>query len=183
MVVSYRRVVGLSLLLVPFLGETFVCAEPLKIQQRMVKPNLDNGKVLTFGSHGKGPFYSGKKSPGLTDFVPGHPEENNLFDIFCSAEDNDWLRPGQKSSTPAPQRLQVLGSILAMPAPSRYQLRPCSSPASSSPDAEQYLFVGLPSAPQNLGPKPTLDLGSWVKIPLLWNLNAREKNEGFLREL
>ena len=34
MVVSYRRMLSQLLLLVPFLGETFVCAEPLKIHMR-----------------------------------------------------------------------------------------------------------------------------------------------------
>jgi hypothetical protein len=46
-----------------------------------------------------------------------------------------------------------------------------------------YKKLGLPSAPQNLSPKPTSYQGQWVKIPLLRNLNASEKNERILREL
>jgi hypothetical protein len=119
----YRWIVGCTLL-VGFLGGTFVYAKSTEVQQQIPKRNRDNMTVLTIGSHGVGPFYSGKKSHGLTGFVPD-PAENNLFDIFCSAVDTEWFRPGQNSSTPALQRLRGLGSKPAMPHAASDQLRPC----------------------------------------------------------
>jgi hypothetical protein len=119
MLESYRWIVGCTLL-VGFLGGTFAYAKSTEVQQQIAKRNRDNMTVLTIGSHGVGPFYSGKKSYG----PPGHAE-SNLFDIFCSAVDIEWLRPGQNSSTPALQRLRGLGSKAAMPTRRRYQLRPC----------------------------------------------------------
>lgn len=119
MLESYRWIVGCTLI-VGFLGGTFVYAKSTEAQQQISKRNRDNTMVLTIGSHGVGPFYSVGKSYGLTD-----PAENDLFDIFCSAVDTEWLRPGQNSSTPALQRLRGLGSKRAMPTRRRYQLRPC----------------------------------------------------------
>jgi len=121
----YRWIVGCTLL-VGFLGGTFVFAKSTEVQQQILKRNRDNMTVLTIGSHGVGPFYLGKKSDGLTD-----PVENNLFDIFCSAVDTEWLRPGQNSFTPVLHSLRGLASKPAMPTRRRYQLRPCWSFASS----------------------------------------------------
>jgi hypothetical protein len=123
MLMPYRWIIGLSLLFA-LLGGTFVSAEPLKIQQRISKSNRDNMTLLTIGSQGLRPFYFGRKRHGLTDFVPGQTE-NSLFDIFCGVDDNEWLRPGQISTTPTPQRLPRLGSELPTPTRSRHQLRPC----------------------------------------------------------
>jgi hypothetical protein len=120
MAASYRWIVGRTLL-VAFLAGTFASAKSTEVQQ-IPKRNRDNMTVLTVGSHGVGPFHSGKKSYGLTDFVPA---ENKLFDIFCSAVDTEWLRPSQSSSSPALQRLRGLASKPAMPTRRRYQLRPC----------------------------------------------------------
>jgi hypothetical protein len=123
MLVSYRWIIGCTLL-VGFLGGASVYAQPTGAQQQIPKRNRDNMTVLTIGSHGVGPFYSGKKNDGLMGFVPD-PAEKNLFDIFCSAADTEWLRPGQNGSMPALQRLQGLGSKPPVPARHRYQLRPC----------------------------------------------------------
>lgn len=119
MLESYRWIVGCTLL-VGFLGGTFVYAKSTEVQQQIPKRNRDNMTVLTIGSHGEGPLYSGKRSYGLTG-----PLENKLFDIFCSAVDTEWLRPGQNSSTPTLQRLRDLSSKPTMPTRRRYQLRPC----------------------------------------------------------
>ena len=116
---SYRWIVVCTLL-VGFWGGTVVYAKSTEVQQQIPKRNRDNMTVLTIGSHGVRPFYSGKKSYGFTD-----PAENNLFDIFCSGVDSEWLRPGQNSSTLVFQRLRGLGSKPAMPTRRRYQLRPC----------------------------------------------------------
>lgn len=121
MLVSYRRMFGFTLL-VGFLGGTFVYAEPLKIQQRISDHHRDNMTVLTIGWHGAGPFYSGKKSHGLTDFLPDDPAENSIFDIFCSSGDSEWFRPGQNSS---PQQLRGSGPKPPMQTQRRHQLRPC----------------------------------------------------------
>jgi hypothetical protein len=119
MLESYRWIVACTLT-VGFLGGTFVCAKSTEVQQQIPKRNRDNMRVLTIGLHGVGPFYSGEKSYGFAD-----PAENNLFDIFCSSVDTEWLRPAQNSSTPALQRLPGLGSKPAMPTRRRYQLRAC----------------------------------------------------------
>jgi len=116
---SYRWIVGCTLL-IGFLGGTFVYGKSTEVQQQIPKHGRDNMTMLTIGSRGVGPFYSEKKSYGLTDRV-----EDNLFDIFCSTVDTEWLRPGQNSSTPVLQRLRGPGSKPAMPTPRRYQLRPC----------------------------------------------------------
>jgi hypothetical protein len=116
---EYRWIVGCTLL-VGFLGGTFVYAMSTEVQQQIPKRNHDSMTVLLIGSHGVGQFYSGKKSYELTD-----PAENNLFDIFCSCVDTEWLRPGQNSSTPALQRLRGLGSKPTMPTRRRHRLRPC----------------------------------------------------------
>jgi hypothetical protein len=123
MLASYRGIAGCTLL-VGFLGGTFVCAKSTEVQEQIPKRNRDNMTVLTIGSHGVGPFYSGKKSDGLMGFVPD-PAEKNLFDVFCSATDTEWLRPGQNGSTPALQRLRGRGSSPPVPTQRRYQLRPC----------------------------------------------------------
>jgi hypothetical protein len=120
MLASYRWVVGCTLL-VGFLGGASVYAKSTEAQKQIRKRNRDNMTVLTIGSHGVGPFYSREKSHGLTGFVT-YPAEKNLFDIFCSAADTEWLRPGQNGSMPA---LQGLGSKPPMPTRHRYQLRPC----------------------------------------------------------
>jgi hypothetical protein len=116
---SSRWIVGRTLLVCGLAG-TFVYAKSTEAQQQAPKRSRDNITVLTLGSHGVGPFYSGEKSYGF----PGHAE-NRLFDIFCSAVDTEWFRPGQNSSAPALQRLRGPGSKPAMPAGRRYQLRPC----------------------------------------------------------
>ena len=119
MLKSYRWIVGCTLV-VGFLGGTFVYAKSAELQQQVSKRNRDNTTALTFGSHVVGPFYAGKRSYGLADRA-----ENNLFDIFCSAVDTEWLRPDQNSSTPALQRLRGLGPKRALTTRRRYQLRPC----------------------------------------------------------
>jgi hypothetical protein len=100
-----------------------VCANATEVQQQIPKRN-GSMTVLTIGSHGVGPFYSGKKSDGLMGFVPD-PAQKNLFDVFCSATDTEWFRPGQNGSTLAPQRLRGPASKPSMPTRRRYQLRPC----------------------------------------------------------
>jgi hypothetical protein len=119
MLESYRWIVGCTLL-IGFLGGTFGYAKSTEVQQQIPRRNRDNMTVLTIGSHGVEPFYSEKRSYRLTG-----PLENKLFDIFCSAVDTEWLRPGQNSSTPALQRLRGLGSKPTMPTRRRYQMRPC----------------------------------------------------------
>ena len=119
MLASYRWIVS-GTLLVGCLAGTVVYAKSTEVRQQIPKRSRDNITVLALGSNGVGPFYSGEKSYGF----PGHAE-NRLFDIFCSAVDAEWFRPGQDTSTPALQRLRGLGSKLAMPARRRYQLRPC----------------------------------------------------------
>jgi hypothetical protein len=123
MLASYRWIFGCTLL-VGFLGGTLVYAKSTEVQQQIPKRNRDNMTVLTIGSHGVGPFYSGKKNDGLMGFVPD-PAEKNLFDVFCSAVDTEWFRPGQNRSMPALQRLRGLGSKPPMPTRRHYQLRPC----------------------------------------------------------
>jgi hypothetical protein len=113
---SNRWIVGCTLLL-SLLGGTFVYAKSTEAQQQIPKRNRDNMTVQTIGSHGVGPFYSGKESFGLTD--------PDLFDTFCSAVDTEWLRPGQNSSAPALQRLRGQGSKPAIPTRRRHQLFPC----------------------------------------------------------
>jgi hypothetical protein len=122
MLASYRWIVCCSLL-VGFLGGTIVFAKSIEVEQQIPQRNRDNMTVLTLGLNGVGPFYSGKKNHGLTDLVPD--PENGVFDIFCSAFDTEWLRPGQNSFTPAAQRLRESGSKPEMPTRRRYQLRPC----------------------------------------------------------
>src|SRR4029077_5722338 len=122
MLASHRWIVGCTLLVV-FLGSRLVCAKSTEAQQIPI-PKRDNRMVQTSGAHRVEPFYYGKKSHGLTDFVP-NPAENNLFDIFCSAVDTNWFRPGQSISTPTLQRFRGVSSIPAMPTRRRDQLRPC----------------------------------------------------------
>jgi hypothetical protein len=123
MLASYRWIVSCTLLF-GFLGGTSLCAKSTDAQQEIPKRNRDNITSLTTGSHGLGPVYSGKTSYGLADFALDL-EEHSLFDIFCSAVDTDWLRPGENSSTSTLQRLGGLGSKPAMRTRRRYQLRPC----------------------------------------------------------
>jgi hypothetical protein len=123
MLICYRRILGCTLL-VGFLGGTFASGKSTEDQRQIPKRDRDNMTVLTIGSHGVGPFYSGKESYGFPDFVADRAG-NNLFDIFCSAVDPEWLRPGQNSSTLAVQPLGGVGTKSAMPTRPRYQLRPC----------------------------------------------------------
>jgi hypothetical protein len=123
MLACYRWIVGCTLL-VGFLGGTVVYGKSTEVHRQIPKRNRDNIAVLTVGSHGVGPFYSGKESYGLPDFA-ADPLENNLFDVFCSAGDSEWLRPSQNRSEPAVQRLRGQGSNPPMPTQRRYQLRPC----------------------------------------------------------
>ena len=95
-------------------------AKPSEVPQRIPKRSRDNLTVPIRGSHAAGPFYFGARSYEL----PSHAEYR-LFDLFCSASDTEWFRPGQISSAPALQRLAGPGSRAAMPARPRYQLRPC----------------------------------------------------------
>jgi hypothetical protein len=122
MLASYKWIVGCTLL-IGFLGGTLAYAKPIDVEQQIPKRNRDGMTVLTMSLHGVGPFYSAKRSHGLTDLVPD--PENTAFDIFCSVFDTEWLEPGQYSLTPDALRLRGLGSKPAMPTRRRYQLRPC----------------------------------------------------------
>ena len=39
-------------------------------------------------------------------------------------------------------------------------------------------YIGLPSVPRNLGPKPTLYSGQWAKNPQQTNFSGRKKTRG-----
>ena len=124
MLASYRWVVGCSLL-VGFFAGTFLYAKPTETaQQQVFKRNHDNKTVLTIGSQGVRPLYTGKKSYGPANFELDLADDN-VFDVFCSGFDTEWLRPGQNSSTAALQPLGGLSTKPAMPTRRRYQLQPC----------------------------------------------------------
>ena len=120
---SCWRIVSCTLL-VGLLGGTFVYAKSTEVQRLVPKRNRDNITVLTIGSHGVGPFYSGRGGHWHADFMLD-PADNDLFDIFCSTFDGEWIRPGQNSFKPALQRLRGPGSNPPMPTRRRFQLRPC----------------------------------------------------------
>lgn len=124
MLTSYRWRIIACTLLVGFLGGAFLYAKSTEAQQQIPKRNRDNKTVLTIGLHGVGLFYSAKERYGRTNFVLDLAE-SDLFDIFCSEFDTDWLRPSQDSSTPALQRLGGLRPKPAKPTRRRNQLRPC----------------------------------------------------------